>query len=165
MTDYYCTAPQLAHEIYRAGAGGSVTATLTRDATSPYRARGLAKYRIGIELSWMYDAHITLIDTRGRVRALNWADAGAVLGGCVSGPVSLSITVPDASSIAPPNTPAREALLIARWVASAAVVNPAASEAIRGEWQGRAASARRTGHLAAADAIDGAVAFDYVRGA
>jgi hypothetical protein len=165
MTIYYCTVPQLAHEIFRSGNGGTVAATLVLDSSSPYRARGLPKYRISIELSWLYDCQLLLIDTRGRVRVLNWADAGAVLGSCVSGPVSLSITVPDASSIAPPNTPAREALLVAKWVASAKTASAGAAEAIRGEWQGRMTSARRSGHLAAAEAIDGAVAFDCLRGA
>lgn len=162
---YYCTAAQLAHEVYRAGAGGSVTATLTRDLGSPYRARGLAKYRISVELSWLYDCQSLLIDVRGRVRALNWVDAAALIGGCVSGAVGLSILMPDASSIAPTNTPAREALLVARWVASSETANSEAASAIRGEWVGRPASARKSRYLAAAEAIDGAAAFDTLRGA
>lgn len=165
MTIYYCTAAQLAHEIFRSGAGGTVAATLALDSSSPYRARGLPKYRITVELSWLYDCQLLVIDTKGRVRALNWVDAGALLGGCVSGSVSLSIALPEAGGLAPPHTPAREALLIARWVAGTALVNSAASEVIRGEWLGRPPSARRSGYLADADAIDGAVNFDYLRGA
>lgn len=165
MADYFCTLPQLAHEIWRCGSGGAVVASLERDLSSPYRYRGATKYRLKFGLSWLYDCTLTLIDARGRVRALAYPDAVRVVGAAVSGAVSLTISVPDASGVSPINTPAREALLVARWAATAQSVNAGAAGQLREEWLGRPPSARRSSYLAAADAIDGALSFDYLRGA
>ena len=73
--------------------------------------------------------------------------------------------IEEAQHIPPPATPARRAALEARLDVVQTQITPAAAAAIRGEWEGRPASARRAGYLAAAAFMDAAILFDVERGA
>lgn len=163
--NFVVTLVQVAHEIATGGAGGGrVAFSLAHDAVnSPYRARGVPLFLLSVELSWLDVGFMPVIDLSGRQISRVFADACVLAGSllCSGAPVALSIIVPDAWHIPPPNTRLLE--LGQKLAVALPSLTPASAAAIRAPWAGRADSARRRGHLARADAIEGASRFEVVR--
>ena len=165
--NFAVTLVQLAHEIATGGAGGGrVAFSLAHDAVnSPYRARGLPSFLLSVEFSWLDVGFMPVIDLSGRQISRVFADACALAGSllCSGAPVALSIIIADARHIPPPSNHARLLELAHRLAAALPSITPAAAAAIRAPWLGRLDSARRRGHLARADAVEGASRFEVVR--
>lgn len=165
---YTATAAQIWHEMQRqrVGGGGSVVFRLVRDPSStPYRYRGVPNFSVTASMSW-FDGEIAIVDSYGRPWLPNWMQFSAALpalAGASPG-VSINVVIEEAAAVAWAPSASRDAKRTAAHT-SARAAWPGQIEAIRAEWLPRRRTDRRTGYLAAADALQGALDFDQARGA
>ena len=164
---FTATRAQIWHEMQRQPVGRSGHA-MFRLKTDPsgtvYRYRGVHVFSVSVALSWFDDA-IALVGSDGRPWLPTWGQFSASMPEVLSAGAGLVVSVVlDAPAVAWAPSPVRDAARIDRHVA-ARQVWPSQIDAIRTEWEPRRKTARRTGYLAAADALQSALDFDRLRGA
>lgn len=162
---YTATAAQIWHEIQRqrASTGGAVVFRLQKDPSStPYRYRGVPNFRVTVGMDWLA-AEIVIVDDSGRPWLPNWMQFSAALPELLAPGVSVGVQV-EAEAVAWARNATRDAKRIQAHTTARAAW-PSTIAAIRTEWEPRRRTARRTGYLAAADALAGALEFDQARGA
>ena len=149
----------------RVGGGGSVVFRLVRDTeNSPYRYRGVSVFSVTVALSWL-DADVSIVDGAGRLWMPTWAQFAASLPEIAGAGAGVVVSVVlDAPAVAWAPSAARDAKRVQAHTTARAAW-PGQIEAIRAEWLPRRKTDRRTGYLAAADALQRAIEFDQARGA
>ena len=151
------TTAQIWHEMKRRGAG-DVTFTLTKDKSSPYRARGVPVFTLCVTMSWRGD-RVTVIDDAGNPLLLTWAQFSAALPEIASASASVMLKiVVQADAVAWAQSDSRDAKRTSALLANVQAW-PDDIDAIRSEWMRRNPTARRTRYLAAADALESALRF------
>jgi hypothetical protein len=162
---YTATTAQIWHEMQRqrASTGGAVVFRLQKDPSStPYRYRGVPVFRVLASMSW-FDAEIAIVDDYGRPWLPNWMQFAAALPELLAPGVSVGVQV-DADAVAWAPSASRTTKRVAA-LATTKATWPSTIAAIHTEWLPRRRTDRRTGYLAAADALQGALDFDQARGA
>lgn len=164
---YTATTAQIWHEMQRqrASSGGSVVFKLQKDPSStPYRYRGVPNFRVTASMSWL-DAEIAIVDSYGRPWLPTWMQFSAALPALAGAGAGLVVNVVlEAEAVAWARNATRDAKRIQAHTTARAAW-PSTIAAIRTEWEPRRRTARRTGYLAAADALASALDFDQARGA
>lgn len=164
---YTATAAQIWHEMQRqrVGGGGSVVFRLQKDPSStPYRYRGVPNFSVTASMSW-FDGEIAIVDAQGRPWLPNWMQFSAALPALAGAGAGVVVSVVlDAPAVAWAPSAARDAKRVQAHTTARAAW-PGQIEALRAEWLPRRKTDRRTGYLAAADALASALEFDQARGA
>ena len=165
---YTATTAQIWHEMQRqrTGTGCTVVFRLQKDPdASPYRYRGVAVFGVSVALSWMSLA-VAVIEDDGRPWRPTWQQFASALPELASASpyVSINVVIEEADAVAWAPSASRDAKRTTSMSAARATW-PSQIEAIRAEWLPRRKTDRRTGYLAAADALAMALEFDQARGA
>lgn len=164
---YTATTAQIWHEMQRqrVGGGGSVVFRLKKDPSStPYRYRGVPNFSVTASMSWV-DGEIAIVDAQGRPWLPNWMQFSAALPALAGAGAGVVVSVVlDAPAVAWAPSASRDTKRVAL-MSEARAAWPGQIEAIRAGWLPRHKTDRRTGYLAAADALQGALDFDQARGA
>jgi hypothetical protein len=151
------TTEQIWHEMMRRGAG-DVTFTLTKDKSSPYRARGVPVFAVCVTMSWRGEL-LHLIDDRGNPWLPTFAQFSAALPEIASASASIVLKiVVQADAVAWAQSDSRDVKRSAALLANVQAW-PSDIDAIRSEWMRRNPTARRTKYLDAADALESALSF------
>lgn len=162
---YSATTAQIWHEIQRQPATTTATVVfrLQKDPSStPYRYRGVPNFSVTASMSW-FVGEIAIVDDYGRPWLPNWMQFAAALPELLAPGVSVGVQV-DADAVAwAPSASRTTKRVVALTTTKAAW--PGRIEELRAEWLPRRKTDRRTGYLAAADALQGAIEFDQARGA
>ena len=164
---YTATKAQIWHEMQRTREreGGHLMFWLKKDpAKSPYRYRGVSVFTVSVTCSWI-GANIVVVDDDGRPWLPTWGQFSAALPELAGAGAGLAISVVmDAADVAWAPSASRTAKRMAA-LATTKAAWPGRIEELRTEWLPRRKTDRRTGYLAAADALQGALDFDQARGA
>jgi hypothetical protein len=164
---YTATSTQIWHEMQRqrASPGGEVVFRLVRDPSStPYRYRGVPNFSVTASMSW-FDGEIAIVDSYGRPWLPNWMQFSAALPALAGAGAGVVVSVVlDAPAVAWAPSASRDAKRVAS-MSEARAAWPGQIAALRAEWLSRRKTDRRTGYLAAADALASALDFDQARGA
>lgn len=151
------TTEQIWHEMRQRGAG-DVTFTLTKDKSSPYRARGVPVFAVCVTMSWRGEL-LHLIDDRGNPWLPTFAQFSAALPEIASASASVMLKiVVQADAVAWAQSDSRDVKRSAALLANVQAW-PSDIDAIRSEWMRRNPTARRTRYLDAADALESALLF------
>lgn len=141
----------------RRGAG-DVTFTLTKDKSSPYRARGVPVFGVVVTMSWRGD-FLHVIDDCGNPWLPTFAQFSTALPTIASASPGMMLRiVVQADSVALAPSAARDAKRTSALLANVQAW-PDDIDAIRSEWMRRRQTARRTKYLNAADALESALLF------
>lgn len=163
------TRAQIWHEMQRQPVGRSGHA-MFRLKTDPsgtvYRYRGVHVFSVSVALSWFDDAiAIAIVGADGRPWLPTWGQFSASMPETLGAGTGLVVSVVlDAPAVAWAPSPVRDAKRVASMSETRATW-PGQIDAIRTEWEPRRKTVRRAGYLAAADALQGALDFDRLRGA
>ena len=164
---YTATRAQIWHEMQRqpAGRSGHAIFRLKIDSSGTvYRYRGVHVFSVSVALSWLDDA-IGLVGADGRPWLPTWGQFSASMPETLGAGTGLVVSVVlDAPAVAWAPSPVRDAKRVASMSETRATW-PGQIDAIRTEWEPRRKTVRRAGYLAAADALQGALDFDRLRGA
>lgn len=163
---YSATSTQIWHEMQRqrASEGGDVVFRLVRDPSStPYRYRGVPNFSVTASMSW-FDGEIAIVDSYGRPWLPNWMQFSAALPELLAPGVSVRVEIDEAGAVAWAPSASRTTKRTMS-LATNKTTWPSTIAAIRAEWLPRRKTDRRTGYLAAADALASAIEFDQARGA